>query len=116
MPERHPDLLTRVEAATWVGMSPRYLDEVAVAGTIPVVRQGRRVFFWRRDLDAYLARCTSETGCSTSAVVSGGLSSSREASASASRAEREIERRLLSKLPGSKSSTPALLLVGGPAR
>jgi excisionase family DNA binding protein len=108
---RHPDLLTREESAAWCGVSPRFLDGLAAEGRIPVVRQGRRVFFWRRHLDAYLEACTLEASCSTESGGSGTSSTRMAAARSAAASERAIERRLLSRLPASALSTPRLAVV-----
>ena len=55
-PDRHPDspLLTVDEAAAYLRCIVTYVYRV-LRHEIPVVKFGRRVFFERRDLDAYIA-------------------------------------------------------------
>ena len=53
------DLLTQPQSAEFTGLSQRSLERHRRAGTGPkFVRLGRRVFYRRADLEAWVAECT----------------------------------------------------------
>lgn len=52
--------LSRVEAAQYLSISTRLLDDLLSAGTIPRIKIGRKTLVRVIDLDAYLARLAGE--------------------------------------------------------
>ena len=58
------DLLTQPETAEVTRLSERTLERHRLAGTGPAfVRLGRRVFYRREDLEAWIADCTHRSTC-----------------------------------------------------
>jgi excisionase family DNA binding protein len=56
-------LLTRAQAARYLTISPRNLDYLRAAGTMPFIQIGRRVLFSRLDLDQFVeSRKVAVTG------------------------------------------------------
>jgi hypothetical protein len=51
-----PRLLALAAAAAYLGRTPRAMRELYWAGKIPIVRDGKRIFFDRQDLDSYVQR------------------------------------------------------------
>lgn len=52
-----PLLLTRLEAAEFLRLSPRKVDQLAASGELPKVKIGACVRFYRDDLEAFVAGC-----------------------------------------------------------
>ena len=53
-------LLTRDEAAEYLGISLRTLDRLRAEGKTSFVRLGGKIAYLREDLDAYIDRCRVE--------------------------------------------------------
>ena len=49
-----PRLLSVNEGAAYIGRSPKALRHMIAAGAIPVVREGRRIYLDRSDLDQWI--------------------------------------------------------------
>ena len=57
MSENLPRYLNTVQAAAWIGLSPKTLQRMRVTGEgPPYVKWGRRVIYDRIDLDDWMAR------------------------------------------------------------
>jgi excisionase family DNA binding protein len=52
-----PYVLNRKEAADFLRLSPRKLDQLAASGEIPKVKIGASVRFCRDDLEKFVADC-----------------------------------------------------------
>ena len=52
-----PLLLTRLEAAEFLRLSPRKLDQLTASGELPRVKIGTAVRFCRDDLEKFVAEC-----------------------------------------------------------
>ncbi len=50
------ELLNKADAATYLGIRPRTLDDWRAAKAIPCIERGRYVRFLRTDLDEFLQR------------------------------------------------------------
>ncbi len=50
-----PLLFTRLEAAEFLRLSPRKLDQLAASGELPRIKIGTSVRFCRDDLEAFIA-------------------------------------------------------------
>lgn len=59
-----PELLTRPQAAEYLGVAVTTLEAWAIRGTVslPFVKLGRRVKYRRRDLDRFLEERTVNPG------------------------------------------------------
>lgn len=57
-----PHILSCTEAAAYLCVSPRHFANLVRAGTIPVVRLGRRVVVRRSQADAALAKLEASKG------------------------------------------------------
>jgi excisionase family DNA binding protein len=55
--ENIEELLDRIRAARFLGISPATLDRLVKAKRIDHFRIGRRVLFAREGLEAFLSRC-----------------------------------------------------------
>jgi len=60
LPER--GAFDRTNAAHYLNISTRLLDDLAAAGTIRRIKIGRKSLFRKIDLDDYLARLAGEAG------------------------------------------------------
>lgn len=56
MPQPDKLRMRRLRAADYLDISPTEIDRLIAAGTIPAYREGRSVFLYTKDLDAYAAR------------------------------------------------------------
>ncbi len=52
----HARLFPLKEAAVYLGRTPRGMRELYWAGKIPIVRDGKKIYFDRQDLDGYIQR------------------------------------------------------------
>ena len=100
-------LLTIEEAADRLRVSRQMVRKLTNLGKLPVVQLGVRCPRYRvEDVENYVASCMGQgsgsLACSTKEAKSTGLNSKSAAKRSASRAEREIEQRLLLKLRAKK--------------
>lgn len=59
------NLLTKAEAATYLGIRPRTLDDWRTAKVIPFIERARYIRFRRSDLDAFLEANTVQPRQST---------------------------------------------------
>ena len=105
---RHPDLITRAEAAALLGVSVSQLAHGW--GPAPLPQYKRPVYYWRPAVLAWLAEGVP---CSTVAAAPGGSNSSTGASPTASRRIREIEKQRRQRLgaSGSRSSKRKALVA-----
>ena len=55
-PTVQPVLLTVAEAATYTGRTEYSIRHLIAEGSIPVVREGRRVHLHRKDVDAWIEK------------------------------------------------------------
>lgn len=61
---QRPDLLTRKQAAAYLGVSVGWLAQRATAGTGPAItRIGNKVKYLIEDLDQFIAQCKEEGEC-----------------------------------------------------
>lgn len=81
---RHEDLLTRKDAAAYLGISTKLLAKL-----IKPMKFGARVFYSKAECDAFVASMRTQS-CSTAEEASGGRSSSSAVAKSASPQERQI--------------------------
>lgn len=109
--QRREDLLTREEAATYIGMRARWLDDQAM----PRVRFGNRVYYRRGHLDELIDRCTEGEWDSTSrpSPTTGTSDSSTADGSTAEQQARATVEKLREELAasGQKSKPPPLHLV-----
>jgi hypothetical protein len=49
-----PRLLALKDAAGYLGRTPRAMRELYWAGKVPIVRDGKKIYFDRQDLDSYV--------------------------------------------------------------
>jgi excisionase family DNA binding protein len=72
MAEMRTDMLTKPEAWRYLRVSRATLDRLMAAGTLPVIKLGRRVFFRRAALEAFLQAHESRRGPAAEAPASEG--------------------------------------------
>ena len=51
-----PRLLALKEAAGYLGRTPRAMRGLYWSGKVPIVRDGKKIYFDRQDLDGYILR------------------------------------------------------------
>lgn len=49
-----PRLLALAAAAAYLGRTPRAMRELYWAGKVPIVRDGKKIYFDRQDLEGYI--------------------------------------------------------------
>ena len=64
VPPAPADILTKAEAAAYLKIKIRTLDDWRAARAIPCIERGRYIRFRRADLDAFLTAHTTQPGTS----------------------------------------------------
>ena len=74
----NPRFLPILDAASYTGMSRRFLDYAKDHGELPYVRKGRKILFDRNDLDTWMLRDRIDVTGAVTALGAGAESSSQQ--------------------------------------